>query len=783
MGSSDKDIGAVDCSVGAIVWVRRRNGSWWPGKILGPEELSDAHLMSPRSGTPVKLLGREDASVDWYNLEKSKRVKAFRCGEFDDCIERAESSLGMAPKKREKYARREDAILHALELEKQTLENKNGELGSSAGKSTKSSDTLENELVTPFEGSRYGNGKDARAKLQSKKADSSLEEKSADSHLYAQKFKEGNQPAGNEGNLVIPRMRGLQDLGLRIAPSKRKPSSSFALNGFRKPENGNIAHALPSGDLSTENTVHASSKSSLGKRRTSHELTNESLLRRRDRRRPLVQVLQSSADSPVHHSLKHDYDTVSVEDQTGSTPRAKRSRYLPSDSSDCLDDKLSFPNEMEIFPTQFEVSSCRGSAALGEENNSESTENTETDSSETDSLHSDADEKMVELSDAAVVTKLEPKFPGRSGIRVQHGTMTSDDPDDLPLASAMTSLFPGDNISASMGVSKWQLKGKRNIRGLAKRSADLTDGRFLRGSTEGTNIEERETNGCDEPDLIGKKLTTRMRSFDNRGVLLTSKSTSRGLDDTAHKIIDWDNLAWNEPPVMQGYLDDSSTHFNPVFEGRHSFGGRRKSMLVDVDLKVQSSYQREHVPMISLMSKLNGKAIIGHPIQIETLENGSSEVLLLSANGICSESLDNDAALPSMWRTARRTAKFRVPRSHPLAATMEGEETAEQYQFLDQDKNILVEKSSLGSSRSRPKMDRKYSRRPPKKVSLSSGQKIKTLSSIGAEQKLGSDLHHGNNNPKVGGLIKGGAGPTAVACIPVKLVFSRLYEELVGRHQ
>lgn len=31
---------------------------------------------------------------DWYNLEKSKRVKAFRCGEFDDCIERAESSFG-----------------------------------------------------------------------------------------------------------------------------------------------------------------------------------------------------------------------------------------------------------------------------------------------------------------------------------------------------------------------------------------------------------------------------------------------------------------------------------------------------------------------------------------------------------------------------------------------------------------------------------------------------------------------------------------------------------------
>ncbi|CAH1453997.1 unnamed protein product [Lactuca virosa] len=61
--SSDTETGMVDCGVGTIVWVRRRNGSWWPGKILGPDELSASPLMSPRSGTPVKLLGREDANV------------------------------------------------------------------------------------------------------------------------------------------------------------------------------------------------------------------------------------------------------------------------------------------------------------------------------------------------------------------------------------------------------------------------------------------------------------------------------------------------------------------------------------------------------------------------------------------------------------------------------------------------------------------------------------------------------------------------------------------------
>jgi hypothetical protein len=66
---------------------------------------------------------------DWYNLEKSKRVKAFRCGEFDACIERAEATQGTLAKKREKYARREDAILHALELERKLLASKHQHQG------------------------------------------------------------------------------------------------------------------------------------------------------------------------------------------------------------------------------------------------------------------------------------------------------------------------------------------------------------------------------------------------------------------------------------------------------------------------------------------------------------------------------------------------------------------------------------------------------------------------------------------------------------------------------
>ncbi|GMQ04066.1 hypothetical protein CsSME_00049619 [Camellia sinensis var. sinensis] len=123
-------ISEIDCRVGTLVWVQRKNGSWWPGRVVELTEFSPSHLTHRRACTPVKLLGREDSSVDWYNLEKSKRIKAFRCGEFDDCIERAESSHANFSKKIVKYARREDAILHALELEKQEVQRKHKAAGS-----------------------------------------------------------------------------------------------------------------------------------------------------------------------------------------------------------------------------------------------------------------------------------------------------------------------------------------------------------------------------------------------------------------------------------------------------------------------------------------------------------------------------------------------------------------------------------------------------------------------------------------------------------------------------
>ncbi|KAM3300836.1 hypothetical protein ACQJBY_041725 [Aegilops geniculata] len=119
----DADVSAV----GALVWVRRPNGSWWPGRVASRLELPDGCPAPPRSpATPILLLGRRDgpAFVEWCNLERSKRVKPFRCGEadLDDLIRRAEEQAARRRRaSAARNARKEDAVLQALDIERARL--------------------------------------------------------------------------------------------------------------------------------------------------------------------------------------------------------------------------------------------------------------------------------------------------------------------------------------------------------------------------------------------------------------------------------------------------------------------------------------------------------------------------------------------------------------------------------------------------------------------------------------------------------------------------------------
>ncbi|KAK3229576.1 hypothetical protein Dsin_001457 [Dipteronia sinensis] len=760
MGSSGSGGDAGECGVGSIVWVRRRNGSWWPGKILGPEELTTTHLTSPRSGTPVKLLGRDDASVDWYNLEKSKRVKAFRCGEFDDCIDRAEASQGMPARKREKYARREDAILHALELEKQLLRKQGKLCATSDHARSKLSVSMKKELVTPsgISDTNSGNPENSNSNQLPKVLDTPPNDEN--SPLHSQKSKEGNQLGSEDDHSeALPRMRGLEDLGLRTGPLKRELSSG-ALDSSEKPTVDNILQTPSSGCPSNGRTCDANG-----------------------------------------------------EDQMGGTFRAKRSRcvYLPDDSKETLDSKENPPNNIGMSHLQFEdgdydpLTGCsneENSSGFMEDNESDSSESStesEADSSETEP---DMDEEMTLRSGASVSRDAE----FRSQALVEHGSMSSEEHDESAHSGEMAHLHPHERISVNEAVSKWQLKGKRNIRYLAKSSMDAADERDFNGSIHGTYREgklaafsQRATgqslsswgrydlsDAFDEADLNDRDFCNKMIG----GYAYTSRPSSRGRNNFRRNI-DWDDMTWEDQPALRGHWADKVERFSPRFIGHYNLGGRSRPMLVDVDLKVQASYQKEPVPIVSLMSKLDGKAIIGHPIQIESLQDGLSESLIPANDYFGNEAVDHDGnrTVPPAWRTARRT-NLRVPRPN-ISSSLNSDMGAASHSFLDDERKSL-RKPNLGSSGykeslvkksqshiPRPTTDRKFPKKLLKKVSLSSSQKTRTLSSIAIDRNRSSRPVYDSSNSQMNGLIKSdSSGPTTVACIPVKLVFSRLLEKI-----
>ncbi|GAU18947.1 hypothetical protein TSUD_229370 [Trifolium subterraneum] len=109
-GGEEMDgLSASDCVVGSLVWVQRRNGSWWSGQIPCFDELI---------GSDYPTYSR---SKLWLSWSKEKMLLSVSISEFNGYIERVKSAKGMPLKKREKYARTEDVILHALELERQML--------------------------------------------------------------------------------------------------------------------------------------------------------------------------------------------------------------------------------------------------------------------------------------------------------------------------------------------------------------------------------------------------------------------------------------------------------------------------------------------------------------------------------------------------------------------------------------------------------------------------------------------------------------------------------------
>ncbi|KAJ4823687.1 hypothetical protein Tsubulata_027688 [Turnera subulata] len=752
--NNSSDGGNLDASVGALVWVRRRNGSWWPGRIMGLDEISEASLVSPRSGTPVKLLGRDDASVDWYNFEKSKRVKAFRCGEYDECIEKAKASAASGNRKAVKYARREDAILHALEIENTLLGEGRLEffpsannLGEENGNSAKESPSMstsgkEDEDVTDEGNNAEGDADaDSDSRLNSESGSGSDSDLAPELSQSGISFEEPNcvgppkvqstqgkrrrtpNDSEDDGTEGIKRMRGLVDLGMGVGESNNWNCIS---NG--SPVNGSKG-----------------CNSSLKRKRTQVANGHE-FLKRKNRRRPLTKVLECTAMVPVRvicdqlpSSSGSPHQGLSNNKISGmdSNESKKNVRIVTNNNSDSTG--ISSEAGATLNPCDHVYDASHANGKLKKEK----------DISAVSGLPENRSSDRLFDVPFVPEAKRSKGFPpvgkhqiGGFGQQASQAEALSVkiEGHDEPGSTHPTTSYANISQRMEKGTSKWQLKRKRNSRHISKNrrqdsrkyvdmddepNACLAGIQQLDGYIQGSD----QKVDCDDTrrSLPLYNCSVRVKTEDQvDGDQEWAKSVSHREPHRGGNMADVSVAPQRSLPYRQSRFTVNSRYRTAEFPAR-TFGSHSK--LVDVKLEVKSNYRPQHVPLVSLMSKLNGKAIVGHPLTVELLNDGYCDTMI--------NKNDPDSTTNSAFRETPELGSAGI-------------------------QNLEAGRMPAKLKTTQPRSSHGKSNKSRKSGILS--KKTRKLSSLTGGKR--EDKKPAVEKPK---------GPV-IACIPLKLVFSRITE-------
>jgi hypothetical protein len=622
----------IDAAVGGLVWVRRRNGSWWPGRILGADELPDTSLISPRSGTPVKLLGRDDASIDWYNLEKSKRVKPFRCGEYDKCIEKAQAAAANSSKKAVKYARREDAIIQALELEsaRQIKESPESNEPSSDndGDEEQIKEEDQHDLIASDDNSNSGQElSQSGVSFEDPNHISSVAIKELS---VRQRTPNDSEDDGSEG---IKRMKGLEDLGMGVVSSfKRKRSQVAHVHDFLRKKNRRrqLTKVLESTAMVTVPVMCESKSICIG-------------------------VNNNNSDSTCENVNASEHATTLVTSQHKENEISSMELDLPvNEASDVLFDVPFLPEENR--PTEPCVASKKTRGGQSSQSSQVETELNESASTSSGAAAADADAHV--------------------------NVIIKNDNDN--------------NIVIEKETSKWQSKGKRNSRQNAPKNRKI-----------------RSTN-----DISA--------CFAGGGSYPIS-------EHQADKFQGWTRRSSPPPPPP---IEEAPQRSMPYRQSRFTVHPKYRmsdlsvkdcstdSALYEVHLEVKVSQRPQGVPYISLMSKFNCRPITGHPITVEVLDVS-----------VC------DLLLKNIRRSECNSSSFELRNK------------------------TVVKKKKSNSKEVRGKQSKS------KKNGILS-KKIRKLSSLtGANNKLSEEDEEYEDKKLV--ILEKLKGPS-VACVPLKIVFSRI---------
>ncbi|TVU34115.1 hypothetical protein EJB05_15944 [Eragrostis curvula] len=717
----------ADAEVGALVWVRRRNGSWWPGRILGMDELPDNCVIPPRSaGTPIKLLGRPDGSIDWYNLEKSKRVKSFRCGEYDECIEKAKV-LARQQKRTHaegatgRYVRREDAIMHALEIERSRFPNKDDDLEEDSDDDVCPSQNFYSAKSKNINGlnkrtrntrglydAEENSGQDMSHALVVYKQPQNM---SSSSTRYAsssgKRKRKGRKNLKDDTVRGSQRMRDLREIGTKNVPKQKFGAGIFSDGNRDVP----LLESGPSFgyDLSSTNGIKKSkqSHSSIKRKRSNIGQSYENS-RKKDRRRPLSQLCEDSEvtiptfgpwNSSGQSSSQYHGDQMPnlfepTRPRTSVSTDVNNCSYSSGASS--LETLLDTSHTNHAGAAKATVKDGEVSCTTGFVNND----------------CSGGDEFFDALALEGDILE--------EGHLNTYGSCTS-------IKDQFSKLNNQTTESSKVGMSSVQHQRsskKKSLSSVTPISEEINmDKNLLLRQYEGTI--KLDGSVCKATELEGN-MRSAMPEHDESSETISNHSNSEKGTVSFPYYVPLQVIM----PEQQPDLKPPRCHV--VRPTKRALADCR---LYDVEVAVQRSHKGHHAPIVSLMSKWTGKPIVGYPVTVEVLENSrptASRDEHHPAMGSLDSLLRSGAAEP---RQARSSHKSR---------------------------------SKSGGRKKVSEHDLDKSWRPHTKKPASSPRKMRRLSSFSSSRRESV-----NRNP----VVAKTGGPT-VACVPLRLVFSRINEAL-----
>jgi hypothetical protein len=193
---------------------------------------------------------------------------------------------------------------------------------------------------------------------------------------------------------------------LLLAGSKRNFSESLSPVNTVNNHVGDFSHVRgATSDGKEKNTI-------VKKNRSDGSDFEDSFISNSDRRRPLAQVLQTSAELPHHLKQNGDYESYLTRENNDSslaTSRSRRSkyRYMPSDSGETHSHSDVPSLQMASAGADFETeSNLQNSVAFSEEHTSSDFEKRGTESSEREVSESETEDDAELLRSMFIYTSL-----------------------------------------------------------------------------------------------------------------------------------------------------------------------------------------------------------------------------------------------------------------------------------------------------------------------------------------------------------------------------------------